>query len=161
MNRNCLDVTPPQSTPPQTKGKRRHCGRMRANSTRRSGFTLLELLLVLAILVVLGGIVLVNFGGAQDEANVKTTMTQLNSLKQAVQFYQIRMNTLPKSLDELKDGPSDSAKKSKWTGPILTEIPTDAWGNTINFTLKGNSYELRSAGLDGQLNTDDDITLTN
>lgn len=130
------------------------------SSRRRRGFTLLELLLVLAILVVLGGIVLVNFGGAQADANVNATLTQLNSLKQAVQLYQIRMNALPKSLDELKDGPSDSAKKAKWTAPILNSIPDDAWGNPISYTLKGNSFELRSGGLDGQTNTEDDLVVS-
>ncbi len=134
---------------------------VRSRCGDRSGFTLLELLLVLAILVVLGGIVLVNFGGAQQDANVNTTITQLNQLSQSVQMYQIRMNSLPKTIDELKDGPSDSAKKAKWTSPIIKEIPGDAWGNPINYTLKGNSYELRSGGLDGQLNTDDDLTVSN
>jgi len=137
----------------------RPVGRLVTPGKRRRGFTLLELLLVLAILVVLGGIVLVNFGGAQADANVNATITQLNSLKQAVQLYQIRMNALPKSLDELKDGPSDSAKKAKWTAPILTTIPDDAWGNPITYTLKGNSYELRSGGLDGQTNTEDDLVV--
>jgi len=130
------------------------------NIRKTSGFTLLELLLVLAILVVLGGIVLVNFTGAQADANVNATMTQLNSLKQSVQFFQIRMNSMPKSIEELKDGPGDAAKKAKWTGPIITEIPKDAWGNEINFTAKGNGYEIRSGGLDGNLNTDDDITVS-
>jgi len=134
-------------------------GHFVTSGKRRRGFTLLELLLVLAILVVLGGIVLVNFGGAQADANVNATITQLNSLKQAVQFYQIKMNALPKSLDELKDGPSDSAKKAKWTAPILNTIPDDAWGNSITYTLKGNSYELRSGGLDGQTNTEDDLVV--
>ncbi len=127
---------------------------------RRSGFTLLELLLVLAILVVLGGIVLVNFTGAQQDANVNATQTQLNSLKQSVQYFQIRMNTLPKSLEELKDGPSDAAKKAKWTAPIISEIPADAWGNEISYSTKGNSFELRSGGVDGQINTDDDIIVS-
>jgi general secretion pathway protein G len=161
MKPNCLKMTLPRTCQPPVVKPAARCRQNRVRSNRRSGFTLLELLLVLAILVVLGGIVLVNFGGAQDEANVKTTISQLNSLKQAVQFYQIRMNSLPKSLDELKDGPSDSAKKSKWTGPIIERIPEDAWGNSINYTLKGNSYELRSGGLDGQMNTDDDIIVTN
>lgn len=127
----------------------------------RAGFTLLELLLVLAILVVLGGIVLVNFGGAQADANVNATLTQLNSLKQAVQMYQIRMTSLPQSLDELKDGPSDSSKKARWTGPLIDRIPDDAWGNAIKYERKGNGFELRSGGLDGQLNTDDDLTVQN
>lgn len=136
----------------------RRAGRCRAG---RVGFTLLELLLVLAILVVLGGIVLVNFGGAQDSANVNATITQLNSLKQSVQMYKITMNALPRTLEELKDGPSDAAKKAKWTGPIIERIPEDAWGNPIKYEVKGSGFELRSAGLDGQLNTDKDLVVTN
>lgn len=116
---------------------------------------------MLAILVVLGGVVMMNFGGARDDANVSTTQTQLNSVKQAIQLYDIRMNSLPDSLDELVDGPSDSAKKAKWTAAILPSVPTDAWGNDISYTRTGNTYELRSGGLDGQLNTDDDIVVGN
>jgi general secretion pathway protein G len=128
--------------------------------SRRVGFTLLELLLVLAILVVLGGIVLVNFQGAQSDANVNATTTQLNALKQSVQYFQIRMNSLPQSLEELKDGPSDAAKKAKWTAPIINEIPKDAWGNDLNYSAKGNTYEIRSGGVDGQMQTDDDIVVS-
>ena len=135
-------------------------GMKRTNRSRRVAFTLLELLLVLAILVVLGGIVLVNFQGAQSDANVNATTSQLNALKQSVQYFQIRMNSLPQSLEELKDGPSDASKKAKWTAPIITEIPKDAWGNELGFSTKGNGYEIRSGGIDGQMNTDDDIIVT-
>ncbi|QDT03264.1 Type II secretion system protein G precursor [Rubripirellula lacrimiformis] len=124
---------------------------------RRSGFTLLELLLVLAILVVIGGIVTVNIGGASTEAKVNATKTQLNGLKNNIQMYQIRMNTLPETLEALRDGPSDAAKKAKWVAPIITEVPTDAWENSLVYTVNGNTYEIRSGGIDGQANTDDDI----
>lgn len=157
MIRNCPIVANAVSSPAVSGPVKR----VAMPSRRRRGFTLLELLLVLAILVVLGGIVLVNFGGAQADANINATLTQLNSIKQAVQLYQIKMNSLPKALEELKDGPSDSAKKAKWTAPILSTIPDDAWGNPITYTLKGNSYELRSGGLDGQTNTEDDLVVSN
>ncbi len=148
------------SNAPAARPVSRSISRRRSRLRHNAAFTLLELLLVLAILVVLGGIVLVNFTGAQSDANVNATQTQLNSLKQSVQYFQIRMNTLPKSLEELKDGPSDAAKKAKWTAPIINEIPADAWGNEINFSTKGNSYELRSGGIDGQMNTEDDIIVS-
>ncbi len=125
--------------------------------SRRGGFTLLELLLVLSILVVIGGIALVNFGGAQNEANINATKTQLNSVKNAVEMYKIRLNSLPETLEALKDGPSDAAKKAKWHDPIMNEIPADAWGNTLLFSVNGAKYEIRSGGPDGQTNTEDDI----
>ena len=121
---------------------------------------MLELLLVLAILVVIGGIALPNFLGASQEAKVNTTKVQLDSLKQSIQMYQIRMNGLPETLEALRDGPSDAAKKAKWVAPIITEIPTDAWENDLEYTVNGNTYEIRSGGVDGQKNTDDDITIT-
>mgnify|MGYP002397020453 CR=1 FL=1 len=126
---------------------------------RREAFTLLELLLVLSILVVIGGIVLFNIGGAQKEANVNVTKTQLDSLKNNVEMYRIRMNSLPETLEQLRDGPSDSAKQAKWVAPIINEIPTDAWGNSLVYTLNGNEYEIRSGGIDGQVNTDDDVVV--
>lgn len=131
----------------------------RSTRNPRSGFTLLELLLVLAILVVIGGIALPNFLGAGQEAKINTTKVQLDGLKQAIQMYQIRMNGLPETLEALRDGPSDAAKKAKWVAPIINEIPTDAWENPLEYSVNGNTYEIRSPGVDGQKNTDDDIVL--
>lgn len=124
---------------------------------RQAGFTLLELLLVLAILVVIGGIVTVNIGGAQTEAKINATKAQLSGLKNFIQLYQIRMNGIPETLEVLCDGPSDAAKKAKWVAPIITEIPTDAWENPLEYTVSGNTYEIRSSGADGQPNSEDDI----
>lgn len=134
-------------------------GRIRSARRRTDGFTLLELLLVLAILVVIGGIVTVNIGGASTEAKVNATKTQLNGLKNNIQMYQIRMNSLPETLEALKDGPSDAAKKAKWVAPIINTIPTDAWENALDYSVNGNTYEIRSRGVDGQANTDDDIVV--
>ncbi|MDV6031580.1 MAG: prepilin-type N-terminal cleavage/methylation domain-containing protein [Phycisphaera sp. RhM] len=138
---------------------RRHCRRHRRGAARHA-FTLLELLLVLAILVVLGGIVAVNVVGTGQAANADATTAQLKMLKSNIDMFQIRMNSLPQTLEELRDGPSDAAKKAKWVAPIITEIPKDAWGNDIDYSVNGNSYELRSGGIDGQKNTEDDIVVT-
>ncbi len=115
--------------------------------------------MVLAILVVIGGIVTVNIGGAQAEAKINATKAQLNGLKSNITQFQIRMNGLPETLEELRDGPSDAAKKAKWVAPIITEVPTDAWENQLVYTVNGNTYEIRSGGIDGQVNTDDDIVV--
>ena len=134
--------------------------RRRRNSAARGAFTLLELLLVLAILIVLGGIVAVNVVGTDQAAKQDATTTQLKMLKSNIDMYQIRLNGLPESLESLRDGPSDAAKKAKWVAPIISEIPKDAWGNDFKYEVSGNSYEIRSGGIDGQMNTEDDIVVT-
>ncbi len=115
---------------------------------------------MLAILVVLGGIVATNVIGTDKAAKADLTLTQLKMLKTNIDMYQIRIGGLPQTLEELRDGPSDAAKKARWVDPIITEIPKDGWGNDLDYKVSGNGYELRSGGIDGQLNTEDDITVT-
>lgn len=140
--------------------------RQQKNSPRRSsnrsrrGFTLLELLLVLAILVVLGGIVGGNMLGAKKSADADATRIQMDKVKVVLQMYQLQMNGLPETLEMLRDGPSDAAKKAKWIEPMMKEIPNDAWGNPFVYSANGSGFELRSGGIDGQVNTDDDIIVT-
>jgi len=126
---------------------------------RRGGFTLLELLLVLAILVMITGIVGVNLAGTQTESNISVTKTQIQNVKTAIGLYRIRMNALPDTLEALRDGPSDSEQKARWSEPLLSQIPNDAWGNAFVYKKTGNNYEIRSAGVDGQFSTEDDIVV--
>ncbi|QDT09356.1 type II secretion system protein GspG [Planctomycetes bacterium K23_9] len=142
-----------------TQNARRSFSRQSSSRTRR-GFTLLELLLVLAILVVLGGIVGGNMLGAKKSADADATRVQMDQLKTTLQMYQLKMNGLPETLEMLRDGPSDAAKKAKWIDPMMKDIPNDAWGNAFVYAVNGNGFELRSGGIDGQVNTDDDIIVT-
>lgn len=141
-------------------GRRTNDRRVSRRVSRRSAFTLLELLLVLSILVVIGGIVVVNISGAKSDADINATQAQLNSLKGNIVYYKLKMNTLPDSLENLVEGPSDSAKKAKWVDSIIESVPVDAWGNAFDFSAKGNEFEIKSAGLDGQMNTEDDIAVS-
>lgn len=132
----------------------------RRNRSARHAFTLLELLLVLAILVVLGGIVAVNVVGTGQAANFDATTTQMKMLKGNIKHYQLRIGGIPETLEALRDGPSDAAKKVKWVAPILDEIPKDAWGNEFDYKVNGTSFEIRSAGIDEQMSTEDDIVVS-
>ncbi|MEM9828827.1 MAG: type II secretion system protein GspG [Planctomycetota bacterium] len=131
----------------------------RKSRSRRRGFTLLELLLVLAIIVIIGGLVGGQLIGQFQEAKGDASKAQMQLFKKNIDLYQIRVGGLPESLESLKDGPSDPNKKAKWRRSIMDEIPKDAWENDFKYSVKGNTYEIRSAGEDGQVNTDDDIVV--
>ncbi|MCA9140940.1 MAG: type II secretion system protein GspG [Planctomycetales bacterium] len=92
-----------------------------------------------------------------SKAEIDATKTQLQMLKNSVSMFQIRMNSLPKSLKELRDGPSDPAKKARWVAPIIADLPKDSWDNDFHYKVNGKRYEIRSRGPDGKINTDDDI----
>lgn len=127
----------------------------------KTGSLLPILLVCIAVpvltLAVIGGIVMRNVGGATDDARNDVTRILIRSIKDGISYYQIRMDSLPDSLEELVEGPNDAAKKAKWNRPILTEVPLDAWKNEFVYSRNGDSYEIRSAGADGQINTRDDI----
>lgn len=131
---------------------------------KRRGFTLMEVLLVLAILVVLGGMVTYYFVGIGEGAYIKSAKTQLNLFKGAISVYHLDINQYPTKLEDLIRRPTDIDSPEKWSKPYLeaSEIPKDPWGNEYQYTNSGNQYyEISSFGPDGQQGGDDDIMVTN
>ena len=84
-----------------------------------------------------------------SQARVETTGKAIEALDQAVLIYQIKVGRLPLSLRDLtRDG-----------APLVREnMLNDAWGNAFEYKVDGKKYTIRSAGPDGQMNTEDDIT---
>ena len=135
--------------------------------TRRSGFTLLEILIVVGIIALLAAFVVPSFSNTQDEANKKLTKSAVDGngpIATALELFRMDMGTYPKELKELTDKP-EGDDAAKWKGPYLKD-PTklkDAWGNEIQYRFPGqfkseDTFDLWSKGKDNQDGTDDDIT---
>lgn len=118
----------------------------------RGGFTLVELLLVVAILGVLATVAIMNTAGLMGDAQAKATRSSIAAIEQAARVYEIRVGKYPDSIDSLTQPMGDK--------PALLDdkARNDAWGNPFQVRRNGNAVEIRSAGADGQLNTSDDIT---
>ena len=84
--------------------------------------------------------------------------TQIKGFKQALETYKLLIGSYPSSLEALHEAPSDLADPSKYTQLYKEAIPADPWGHKYEYKLNGSEYDLRSAGADGQPNTDDDVT---
>lgn len=128
-----------------------------------TGFTLIEVLLVLVILVVLGSIAVPIFTNVGESANKQAAQVQVNALESAIDLYQTTTRQYPTSLDDLVTAPSDAKVAARWAGPYLKEnrALVDPWDNPYKYNAKGTKsgtgYDVWSIGPDGQDNTDDDI----
>ena len=137
----------------------------RRNRRRRrpsQGFTLMEVLLVLAILVILGTLVVANFSGIFAASKIKVAKSQLHAFETQLDIYQLDVGVYPSTqqgLASLRAAPADLPDPSKWTGPYAKkDIPKDPWGSDYMYELiNAAQYKVLSAGPDGQQNTDDDI----
>lgn len=128
------------------------------NRRRRRGFTLMEVLLVLAILVILGSLVTVSYVNIQRGANIRSAETQLNLLDEAIGLYQLDIGRIPASLDSLREPPADLANPAKYNGPYLkTEVPMDPWNQAYLYEadMQSGQYTIKSLGPDGVEGNDD------
>ena len=88
---------------------------------RRSGSTLMELLLVLVILVVLGSMTAAYFMGTRDKALVDTARAEIGIITKQIDLYQFHMRTYPTKIEDLVERPTGDGAED-WGGPYLKEV---------------------------------------
>ena len=122
----------------------------------RAGFTLVEILLVVAILGILAGVAVVSLKGRTKTASIQATRTSIQAIGTAIDTYEVDNGIYPQSLQNLLT----KGNESNWNGPYMKDgrMPKDAWGTDFSYSLQGENYKLSSAGPDGQAGSADDIT---
>jgi general secretion pathway protein G len=135
---------------------------MNRRSRRRRGFTLMEVLLVLAILVILGSLVTVSFFRIKQGADKDAARSQISLLEDAVNAYTLNIGTCPttaQGLQALINQPSDLKNPAKWAGPYLErQLPQDPWGNEYQYEQRSaDQFRIWSIGPDGASGSEDDI----
>jgi general secretion pathway protein G len=142
------------------------CNRFQSHRSRRTGrlgFTLIELLLVLTILGILAAIVVPRIVGRSEDARRQATVTQISAFKTALNTFEVDNSYFPKGQNGLLDLIQQPRDAQNWHGPYLDSdiVPKDAWGKDFAYSYPGkhnpSSYDIVSAGPDGQFGTEDDI----
>ena len=126
----------------------------------QSGFTLIEILLVVIIIGILVSLVAPRLAGRSEEARRQAAKADIEGgISLALDLYEVDNGRYPAKLEDLLSKPSDA---SNWKGPYLKKaMPNDPWGNPYVYKLPGlhntESYDLYSPGQDKQEGTEDDI----
>lgn len=128
----------------------------------RSAFTLIELLLVLVILGILAAIVIPKFTGRTEQAKVTAAVTQISSFSTSLNTFELDNGGFPKGKNGLNDLVQRPRDMANWHGPYLDRIPQDPWQHDYVYDCPGkhnpSGFDITSAGPDGQLGNEDDIT---
>jgi general secretion pathway protein G len=133
---------------------------------RGAGFTLIEVLLVIAIIALLAAFVIPQFANVGEGARVdvaKQMVARGGVLATQLELYKVAMGKYPDELKQLLEAPDDEAEKSKWRGPYIDSLDKlkDPWGKELQYKSPGevntDAYDLWSTGKDLEDGTDDDI----
>lgn len=119
---------------------------------KQSGFTLLELLVVLGIIAMLAGIVGPQVMKHMGESKTKAAKVQIEDLSATMDMYKLDAGSYPTSqqgLQALIEAP-DNAKR--WNGPYLSKskMPLDPWQNEYHFVSPGEhgKFDIFTYGAD-------------
>ncbi len=131
---------------------------MRQACRRESGFTLIEIMVVLVIIAILGALIAPQILGQVDAARIKATKLDIRSLGTALDMYQMdnfRYPTTEQGLEALVKKPDDpSVRNWRPQGYLRSKtVPKDQWGNDYIYLQpgqRGGAYDLYTLGADGQ-----------
>ncbi|HLG53204.1 MAG TPA: type II secretion system major pseudopilin GspG [Steroidobacteraceae bacterium] len=132
---------------------------MPASFHRQSGFTLIEIMVVLVIIAILGALIGPQILGRVDEARVTAAEQDIRALGTALDLYRMdnfRYPTTDQGLEALVTKPDDpSVRNWKPEGYLKSRtVPKDPWGSDYLYLqpgTRGGAYDLYSLGADSQV----------
>jgi general secretion pathway protein G len=139
---------------------------MKTQPKRNTGFTLVEILIALTILVLLAGGGIVAYQKVLVNANNKAARLAVEDGRGSIELYITAMGVAPDSdegWDALMTAPEEDTKKKNWYR-IIEEKPVDPWGNELKYEKIEDSdsfktFKVWSVGPDGDDGTEDDIKI--
>ncbi|MFO1504116.1 MAG: type II secretion system major pseudopilin GspG [Steroidobacteraceae bacterium] len=127
---------------------------MTRRATTSSGFTLLELLVVMVIIGMLAAFVAPRYFAQVGKSQAKSAKAQITALEQALEQYRLDVGTFPSTQEGLAAlNAAPSAAATGWYGPYLKKaVPPDPWGRPYQYVNPGQHGEidLFSLGRDGR-----------
>ncbi len=135
------------------------------NRSSQSGFTLIEIMLVVVIMGILMTVAVVKFSGKTVQAQIAATQADIKAYGTALSLYELDNGFFPtteQGLQALVAKPSTPPEPLRWKTYLETPVHPDKWGNAYIYKCPGDhkpdGYDLSSAGPNGVPGDADDIT---
>lgn len=130
----------------------------------RSGFTFVEIMIVVIIIAALSAMVVPRLSGRSERAKENIARADIETnLATALKLYELDNGHFPttnQGLMALRSKPTTNPEARNWNGPYIEKDPLDPWGNAYVYLSpgkRGPDYDLYSKGKDTE-SQDDDIT---
>lgn len=123
---------------------------LRRRPSGSEGFTLVEMMVVIAIIGLIAVLVIPQITHRMDEARIKTTRLQIRELESAVDMFKIDNGFYPSHLEDLIRRPANAKTWPPYG--YLKELPRDGWENGFVYIYPAvrGPYEIISYGADGR-----------
>ena len=123
-------------------------------SKRTSGFTLIEIMVVVVVLGILAATIIPQFIGTTHDARVSAAKAHVSELENALERFYVHMDRYPtpeEGLKALVEMPANGGQT--WRGPYIKELRPDPWGHPYQYSYPGThhptSFDIWSRGADG------------
>ena len=134
---------------------------------KMTGFTLIEIMVVVVILGILGALIVPNIIGRPDEARVTAAATDIQAIGNALELYRLDNGHYPSTeqgIEALVNQPTGYPAPRRWNQDgYLKKVPVDPWGEPYRFVSEGRAMDVYSYGADqreGGEGVDADIALS-
>ena len=127
--------------------------RLRGKHRRASGFTLIEIMVVVALIASLGATVVPLIMNRPEDARVVRANNDIASISSALELYRLDNFNYPSTeqgLQALVEKPSGDPEPANWnSGGYVKRLEKDPWGRDYLYISDGGNFEILSLGRDG------------
>jgi general secretion pathway protein G len=142
--------------------------RNRARVRRDGGYTLTEMLVVMAVIGLIAAVLTPGLIGQLGRARAKTAQMQLDTIAAGVEMFRADVGRYPSDGEGIGALLTPPSALEGWTGPYLRDakVLQDPWGNPVAYKTEGSGrgFTVTSFGADGQaagMGLDRDLTAPN